>query len=179
MLNADGWWSINYIDFKSSLQKLEDAVSKYDQLSTSTQTAGVTQTTETEQTKEPEKVSSTDEEILNIIKGNQVLFQSSGKGSPQIPLIYKDYAFVLEKVNAEKEVKSNVTVSPLNVTITLDGFSGFRCGYYFQIDGVPEIYNKAGRFQIRNVKHSVQSEGWTTTVEAGYLPKPAVTTRNV
>jgi len=46
--------------------------------------------------------------------------------------------------------------------------SGFNCGEYFKIDGVPEIYNQIGVFQITNTKHSVAPDGWKTTLEAGF-----------
>ena len=46
--------------------------------------------------------------------------------------------------------------------------SGFRCGEYIRIDGVPEIYNQIGVFTITNVKHKIEPAGWTTTIDAGF-----------
>jgi hypothetical protein len=46
--------------------------------------------------------------------------------------------------------------------------AGLSCGEYFQIDGIPEIYNKNGIFQITNVKQGIDESGWKTTIEAGY-----------
>ena len=54
------------------------------------------------------------------------------------------------------------------MTIVIDGFSGFRCGQYFNIDGIPEIYNQIGVFQITNTKHNIQKDGWSTTIEAEF-----------
>jgi len=56
----------------------------------------------------------------------------------------------------------------LTVSLTIDGFSGLSPGQYFNIDGVPEIYNKIGVFQITNTKHSVSNDGWTTSIEADH-----------
>ena len=54
------------------------------------------------------------------------------------------------------------------MTITIDGISGFSCGEYFNIDGIPEVYNKIGVFQITNTKHNITNDGWTTTLEASF-----------
>jgi len=49
--------------------------------------------------------------------------------------------------------------------------SGLSCGEYFNIDGIPEIYNQNGYFQITNVKHGLNDNDWKTTIEASYLLK--------
>ena len=59
----------------------------------------------------------------------------------------------------------------LNVTLGIDGMAGFSCGEYFNIEGIPEIYNKNGYFQILNVKQGIDENGWKTTLEAGFLIK--------
>ena len=59
----------------------------------------------------------------------------------------------------------------LEITLEIDGLAGFSCGEYFQIDGLPEIYNRNGYFQILNVKQGIDENGWKTTIEAGYLLK--------
>ena len=46
--------------------------------------------------------------------------------------------------------------------------AGLSCGEYFQIDGIPEIYNQNGIFQTTNVKQGIDDSGWKTTIEAGY-----------
>jgi hypothetical protein len=52
--------------------------------------------------------------------------------------------------------------------LVIDGLSGISCGELFRIDGIPEIYNKTGAFQVMNVKHSIEASGWDTTIEAGF-----------
>jgi hypothetical protein len=59
----------------------------------------------------------------------------------------------------------------LDISIEIDGMAGFSCGEYFQIEGIPEVYNKNGYFQITNVKQGIDTNGWKTTIEAGYLLK--------
>ena len=56
----------------------------------------------------------------------------------------------------------------MDITFAIDGMAGLSCGEYFQIDGIPEIYNKNGIFQITNVKQGIDDSGWKTTIEAGY-----------
>ena len=63
-------------------------------------------------------------------------------------LIYKDSDLIYNAVNGILGAPGGVpkpkksTLSPIEVTITIDGFSGFSPGQYFKIDGIPEIYNK-------------------------------------
>jgi hypothetical protein len=52
--------------------------------------------------------------------------------------------------------------------LAIDGIAGLRCGEFFHIDGIPEIYNINGYFQIQNVKQGISSAGWQTTIEAGF-----------
>jgi len=62
-------------------------------------------------------------------------------------------------------------VSGIDVTIAIDGMSGFATGDYFHIDGVPEVYNENGYFQITSIQQGINSDGWLTTITAGWLRK--------
>ena len=62
--------------------------------------------------------------------------------------------------------KNKSLLTPIEISITIDGISGISCGEYFKCDGVPEIHNVIGAFQIENVKHSVTPDGWYTTLDA-------------
>jgi hypothetical protein len=64
-----------------------------------------------------------------------------------------------------------LALSYLNITLGIDGIAGFSCGEYFNIEGIPEIYNQRGYFQILNVKQGIDETGWKTTIEAGFLIK--------
>jgi hypothetical protein len=77
------------------------------------------------------------------------------------------FAFVVFIVKLPcKDIKS--TLSPIEITLVIDGINGFNCGEYFRLNGVPEIYNQIGVFQITNTKHSVAIDGWKTTLEASF-----------
>ena len=145
--NADGYYSINKIDLKALEKNWEDAVSKRT-------------TTEPEKAEENEAKSITD-----IIEEKSIKFKFDKNTSKT--LIYTDGEFVKKSIgSAVEEQKSSLT--PIDITITIDGMSGFSCGEYFKIDGVPEIYNQIGVFQITNTKHSVGVDGWKTTLEASF-----------
>lgn len=143
--NADGFYSINQIDYeainetwKEVKQKPKDAVNPNE-----------------------EKKDNEAENLSEIIKTKSTKFKKEGGN---ITLIYKDDGFCRGKLHATIQPKS--TLAPIDITIEIDGISGISCGEYFEIDGVPEIYNQTGVFQITNTKHNVSPEGWKTTIEA-------------
>jgi hypothetical protein len=145
--NADGYYSINKIDLKALEKNWEDAVKK-------------------RTTTEPEKAEPNEaKSITDLIEEKSIKFKFDKNTSKT--LIYTDGEFVKKSIStAVEEQKSSLT--PIDITITIDGMSGFNCGEYFKIDGVPEIYNQIGVFQITNTKHSVGTDGWKTTLEAGF-----------
>lgn len=165
MANADGWYAINYIEYKTVQARLEKQLKQLNTLSATTQqqvASGTVSTTNPEATTEATN-------LTEIIQQKSVKFKFSDGDKA---LIYNDESFILEKIQQSKEEKiKKPTLSPIEISLTVDGFSGFRCGYCFNIDGIPEIYNQNGVFQITNVKHSISNEGWTTTIEAGYLAR--------
>jgi hypothetical protein len=116
--------------------------------------------------KTPNNETAVDIKNLNsAIEQKFVRFKATS-GDPQ-PLIYQDYTFIQSKVI--EEFPSTSVLTYLECDITIDGLAGFRCGELFNIDGIPEIYNKNGAFQILNIKQSVQNDtGWRTTVNAGF-----------
>ncbi len=85
-------------------------------------------------------------------------------------MVYQDSGLVqlylLPKLN-----KNSLALTYLDISLEIDGMSGFSCGEYFNIEGIPEIYNRNGYFQILNVKQGIDSSGWKTTIEAGFLLK--------
>lgn len=85
-------------------------------------------------------------------------------------LIYKDSGLVQLYI-LPKLASQSMALTYLDISIEIDGMSGFSCGEYFQIEGIPEVYNKNGYFQITNVKQGIDASGWKTTIEAGYLLK--------
>jgi hypothetical protein len=154
--NADGWYSINNVELKRIEATFLTAKKKINSSVT-------TEENSTTATKEAQNLN-------DVINNKSVKFlDKAGKNIKS--LIYKDPTFIQDYIvqshNQSENKKS--TLSPIDVTIAIDGFSGFRCGQYFNVDGIPEIYNQIGVFQITNTKHNIEkSGGWTTTIEAGF-----------
>ena len=56
--------------------------------------------------------------------------------------------------------------------VTIDGISGFSAGEYFNISGIPEIYNVLGVFRILNISHTIDADrGWLTILDAMHMMK--------
>jgi hypothetical protein len=145
--NADGFYSINQIDYLSINKTWKEI------------TAKPTGTVDPNKEKEDNEA----QNLAEIIKSKSTKFKKEGGN---VMLVYKDNDFLRAKMNATIKPKS--TLAPIDITLEIDGLSGLSCGEYFEIDGVPEVYNQTGVFQITNTKHNVSSDGWKTTIEAGY-----------
>ena len=169
MGNADGWYSINNVELIRITETFKKA-----------QAAAVAGKPQTEPP--PPKTATTEaKDFTTIRNGKSINFYLDLKktGVNDItPLIYKDTDLIYNAVygifgsdGANTETKKS-TLSPIEVSITIDGFSGFSPGQYFHIDGIPEIYNQTGVFQITNIKHNVATDGWNTTIEAGFRITP-------
>ena len=143
--NADGFYSINQIDYLSISKTWKEITIK--------PTGAVDPNKEKEDNEA--------ENLKDVIKSKSTKFK---KENGNVTLVYKDGDFLRAKMNATIKPKS--TLAPIDITLEIDGLSGISCGEYFEIDGVPEIYNQIGVFQITNTKHNISSEGWKTTIEA-------------
>lgn len=85
-------------------------------------------------------------------------------------LVYKD-STLIQLYMLPKAPANSMALTYMDISLEIDGLAGFSCGEYFNIDGIPEVYNKNGYFQITNVKQGIDENGWKTTIEAGYLIK--------
>jgi hypothetical protein len=157
--NADGYFSVNDMEVtivKGGLKKEENKKKN--------QSAA-------EKKKEEEDKKKFDEEqskkLKESITTKYVKFKN-GKGIQN--LIYRDGGLV-QLYLLPKTPANSTALTYLEITLEIDGMAGFSCGEYFQIDGIPEIYNRNGYFQILNVKQGIDENGWKTTIEAGYLLK--------
>jgi hypothetical protein len=166
MANADGYYTINYIEYKTILEKVKDRTEQTKQLSTETRNQIISGSVSTDK---PAESTTEEQNLTDIItqKSTKFIFGKDHKS-----LIYSDESFILNAIELPKDVKAKKpTLSPIEVSLTVSGFSGFRCGYVFNVDGIPESYNQNGVFQITNIKHSISNDGWNTTIEAGYLAR--------
>jgi hypothetical protein len=159
MGNADGFYSINNVEFKKldkSFKEIQARIKTNPSGSVATE-ANESATTEAE-------------DLTQVIANKSTNFLLDKRGSIIKTLIFKDKSFLTKYINETilEEGNRKSTLSPIQVTITIDGFSGFRPGQYFKIDGIPEIYNQTGVFQITNTKHTISPEGWDTTIEADH-----------
>ena len=154
--NSDGWYSINNVELKrieanfaTAKKNINSSVSKEGDSKTATKEA---------------------QNLTDVVNTKTTKFILDKAGKNIKPLIYKDTTFIQDYIlQSVKSENKKSTLSPIDITITIDGFSGFRCGQYFNVDGIPEIYNQIGVFQITNTKHNIQTDGgWTTTIEAGF-----------
>ena len=69
-----------------------------------------------------------------------------------------DLLQIISNSELNAEIKPKSTLAPIDIEIEIDGLSGLSCGEYFNIDGVPEIYNQTGVFQITNTKHQITKQ---------------------
>jgi hypothetical protein len=161
MGNADGWYSINNVELKRIEANWDSAKkSKVEKAET--------------EIKKSETATTEANDITAVISQKSINFLLTTSAKDLTSLIFKDEPVVAKNIlekQAEDKFKKP-TLSPIDVTITVDGFSGFTPGQYFRVDGIPEIYNQIGVFQITNTKHSISSEGWKTTIEASHRITP-------
>ena len=106
----------------------------------------------------------------DTLKTNFVRFRLDDKDKQTHNLIYQDPGLLKYYLTKDPDPDS-VLVSGADVTIAIDGMSGFATADYFLIDGVPEIYNENGVFQITSIQQGINNEGWLTTITAGWMRK--------
>jgi hypothetical protein len=149
--NADGYISADGIEAKLITDNLkEEEANPFS--NAKEETKAKKNTTE----KQPSDTEVIDEKVIK--------FKNGTKNSI---LIFNDVGVILKsmKITAQKD---EGTLTDFNVTLVIDGLSGISCGELFRIDGIPEIYNKTGAFQVMNVRHNVEANGWDTTIEASW-----------
>lgn len=152
--NQDGYYSINAIELKL----VEDS----EKWNTTITTGLNVSNTEIEGDGEKEK-----QNMNEVLSQNFVKFKSTkGSTTSGNNLIYTDKSLIQSTIN--KSAPGTTALTFLEITLAIDGIAGLSSGEYFHIDGVPEIYNRNGYFQITNVKHGLDENGWKTTIVAGY-----------
>lgn len=150
--NGDGYYSADGIEatlIKNALKKEESSEFKDEKEED-------TEKKKTSTEKEPSDTEVIDEKVIK--------FKNGTKNSI---LIFNDAGTILKSMKLTAQ-KDEATLSDFSATIIIDGLSGLSCGELFRIDGIPEIYNQTGAFQITNVKHSIEANGWDTTIEASW-----------
>jgi hypothetical protein len=152
--NSDGYFSINEIEKRSVIATAKKRIENTDK--------GLEQVKAKSNTdSEGDKSIDNLEEVL---KSKSIKFKISDKEIKT--LIFLDKGVILNKLDTQKQNVSALTF--FEISLAIDGIAGLSCGEYFKIDGIPEIYNNNGIFQITNVKQGIDESGWKTTIEAGY-----------
>jgi hypothetical protein len=160
--NSDGWFSVNEVEKNIVIQSAEKNRVK-------------TQTFGTEIAKPTDTAAKEVENLEEVIKKKSVKFKIKKSGKDTIKTyIFLDVGVIKSKIGTNDEGGS--ALSYLDIDLAIDGMAGLSCGEYFQIDGIPEIYNQNGIFQITNVKQGIDDSGWKTTIEAGYRVNVAAVT---
>lgn len=150
---TDGWESFDWIMWKSVENAIKEQGSSPPQINPSAE--------KQEEAKQDEAA------IKNNITANCVVFLIDA--NKRRTLVYKNLAFLQDKVYSKFEKKLKGAPAPIRVTFTIDGFSGLRVGQVFRIDGVPQVYNEVGCFMIEKMSHSIENEGWKTKIEASLV----------
>jgi hypothetical protein len=163
--NADGYYSVDgvevYVVKKYVDEELKQAENKqvFDDAEAKNKAKKDKKVTE----KEPSASSIIDAKVLKF----KIPKETGGSGKIEI-LILNDTNNVLKELKLVTE-PSNKTLTNTTMTLTINGISGLSSGEYFKANGIPEIYNQNGVFQITNVKHLVDAQGWKTEIEAMWL----------
>lgn len=148
--NSDGYFSINEVEKEIVIQSASKNKKKQETYSDLTPAA---------------KKDEADKEVKNleeVVKSKSIKFRVKNENKT---LIFLDKGLIQNKI--QKEEKGSA-LTYLDITLAIDGMAGLSCGEFFQVDGIPEMYNKNGFFQITNVKQGIDDSGWKTTIEAGY-----------
>jgi hypothetical protein len=152
--NADGYYSINALEIK-----LVEEAEEWNKI---LNPSGSVSEQDKEGDGEKEKTN-----MNEVLTQNFVKFKSSKDSKTSgNNLIYTDASLIQSTIG--KQPKGTTALTFLEITLAIDGIAGLSAGEYFLIDGVPEIYNRNGYFQITNVKHGLDENGWKTTIVAGY-----------
>jgi hypothetical protein len=61
---------------------------------------------------------------------------------------------------------------PMTLELTTYGISTLKPGDIFRVDYIPEVYMEFVYFQVMNIKHNIDSTGWSTTLETQFRVSP-------
>ena len=159
---SDGYYAIDRVNFEVVNKNIDKLTKQHKENITNVPASTTNESDEVTKDSPPD--------VDKLIKSKLKTFKTDDKNPKLLPLVFTDSAIIkgliLKSVAANSIVKS--TLTPIEVSLTIDGISGLSCGEYFKIDGVPETYNRDGVFQITNVKHNIGTDGWTTEIVAGW-----------
>lgn len=155
--NSDNLYSVDYLNHQNNV-KLKEINKDSDNKIVPAPADGKKPNTETD----------TDVKSLeSVVKGKSIKFKAEASGKDPDSLIYLDIALIQSLIT--NEIPNSSVLTYLECDLTIDGMVGIQCGQLFHIDGIPEIYNINGAFQVTDMKHSIQPDtGWRTTINASF-----------
>jgi hypothetical protein len=159
--NADDYYSINRVELERILDDVKSIKKKPNVVA------------EEPKDDDEDEVTNPADDASKIIQSKSIKYVMDKSGKEVKILVFEDRELIQKLIKQESINTKKPTLSPIEITMAIDGFSGFRCGQYFNVDGIPEIYNQIGIFQITNIKHNLDSQnGWVTTLEASHNLTP-------
>ena len=164
--NADGYYSINSIEVE--LQHI--LAREREKKNQENPPNPVTTTAPTDKNEEQKKIVEESKQKEDLMNQGFIRFKMGENEKSTRNLIYENPQLLQYYLHKQNEPEA-VMISPIEITLAIDGLAGISCGQYFKIDGVPEIYNENGVFQVMNTKQGINEEGWLTTIVANWLPK--------
>ena len=70
---------------------------------------------------------------------------------------------------SESLIQTSEPLLPVTLSMELDGIGGLRVGDLFKVDYLPVKYRDFCFFMITKIDHSVESTGWSTSIEAAMI----------
>ena len=60
----------------------------------------------------------------------------------------------------------HIPMTPIKLSLTIDGIGGIRIGNLFVVDYLPQQYRECTHFMVTKVGHDLSTSGWSTKIEA-------------
>ena len=167
--NADGYYSVDGVEVQLVKKYVDEELQ---QLKAGNKNNVVKEKEVKAGKDKDKKVTEKPQTAESIIDSKVIKFkipkETGGSGKIE-SLILNDKDYIFKEISSTAPKPGNKSLTNTNMTLTINGISGLSSGEYFKANGVPEIYNQNGVFQITNIKHQIDQQGWTTEIEAMWL----------
>lgn len=123
------------------------------------------------------------EDFRNNIDPNILYFEKkSTNGSTNVTRLRlpdNQRSKLISMLDDDTNVFTNISSMPMpgvKVELSILGIAGFRTFQVFGVKNLPVPYDNGVLFQVTEIKHSINSEGWTTRVTAAVRPVKSLQT---
>jgi len=121
--------------------------------------------TSTSSTKNDSKTNKIDTQSNLYISIKKLKRKRTPETSDRAKMAMNKYIVETNTDNGSVSSNNSFVTLPLKLAVTVDGISGIRFGNAIDIDYKPERYSKYTYFQITNVSHTINKDGWDTSFE--------------